>query len=124
MGDSVTTKWYPFMKNFSAGESVLFLTDALTHGDWRGVSSQINLEWEARKMLAPGVTTPMIETLIASAFAAGARAAKVCGAGGGGCLFCVADPDDVPAIELALTSGGARLLPYRIETDGLRIHSA
>ena len=98
--------------------------DALTRGDWKGVSAQITLEWEARKMLAPGVTTPLIETLIASAFAAGARAAKVCGAGGGGCLFCVADPEDAPAVELALTSGGARLLPYRIETDGLRIHSA
>ena len=77
--------------------------DALTRGDWAGVAAQINLEWEARKKLAPGVTTPMIETLIAGAFAAGARAAKVCGAGGGGCLFCLADPEDVPAVQHALT---------------------
>ena len=88
------------------------------------VSTQINLEWEARKKLAPGVTTPMIETLIASAFAAGARAAKVCGAGGGGCLFCVADPGDVPAVRQALQAGGARILDYRIETEGLRVQTA
>jgi D-glycero-alpha-D-manno-heptose-7-phosphate kinase len=56
--------------------------------------------------------------------AAGARAAKVCGAGGGGCLFCVADPKDVPAVGQALADGGARLLPYRIETDGLRVHAS
>ena len=98
--------------------------DALTRGDWPGVSAQINLEWEARKTLAPGVTTPMIETLMANAFAAGARAAKVCGAGGGGCLFCLADPNDVPAVQRALSSGGARVLDYRIETDGLRVHTS
>jgi D-glycero-alpha-D-manno-heptose-7-phosphate kinase len=98
--------------------------DALTHRDWDGVAAQINLEWEARKRLAPGVTTPMIDTLIADAFAAGARAAKVCGAGGGGCLFCVAEPDHVPAVRQALSSGGARILEYRIETEGLRIHSS
>jgi D-glycero-alpha-D-manno-heptose-7-phosphate kinase len=98
--------------------------DALTRADWEGVCSQINLEWEARKQLAPGVTTPTIEALIAAAMAAGAQAAKVCGAGGGGCLFCVADPKDVPAVRQALAGGGARLLPYRIETDGLRVHAS
>jgi D-glycero-alpha-D-manno-heptose-7-phosphate kinase len=95
--------------------------DALTRADWAGVATHISLEWEARKKLAPGVTTAMIETLIAGAAAAGARAAKVCGAGGGGCLFCVADPKDLPAVQQALTAGGARVLDYRIETEGLRI---
>ena len=98
--------------------------DALTRADWDAVCAQINLEWEARKQLAPGVTTPTIDALIAAATAAGARAAKVCGAGGGGCLFCVADPKDVPAVRQALAEGGARLLPYRIETDGLRVQSS
>jgi D-glycero-alpha-D-manno-heptose-7-phosphate kinase len=96
--------------------------DALTRRDWVGVSAQINLEWEARKRLAPGVTTPVIDALIRDAFAAGARAAKVCGAGGGGCLFCVAEPDNTPAVRRALEHGGARVLDYRIETDGLRVH--
>jgi D-glycero-alpha-D-manno-heptose-7-phosphate kinase len=100
------------------------LREALGRGNWDGVAKHINLEWEARKQLAPGVTTPMIDALISSAFAAGARAAKVCGAGGGGCLFCLAEPADVPAVRHALSSGGARLLDYRIETDGLRVHKS
>ena len=33
---------------------------------------------------------------------AGAIGGKVCGAGGGGCLFCLGAPDDVPAIRQAL----------------------
>ena len=38
------------------------------------------------------MTTPAIDDLIARAKAAGATAAKVCGAGGGGCLFCYGPP--------------------------------
>ena len=55
-------------------------------------------EWDNRKRLAPGVTTPAIDDLIARATAAGATAAKVCGAGGGGCLFCYGPPDARDAI--------------------------
>jgi D-glycero-alpha-D-manno-heptose-7-phosphate kinase len=105
-------------------EAATGVRTALSRGDWAGVATQINLEWEARKKLAPGVTTPMIETLMTGAFAAGARAAKVCGAGGGGCLFCLVDPQDAPAVEHALTAGGARILQYRIENEGLRVLSS
>jgi D-glycero-alpha-D-manno-heptose-7-phosphate kinase len=100
------------------------LRQALTKADWEDTARHIQLEWEARKQLAPGVTTPAINELIAGASAAGARAAKVCGAGGGGCLFCLADPADVPAVRNTLVAGGARLLEYRIETTGLLIESS
>src|SRR5438552_13703424 len=99
------------------------LRQALCAGDWEGVARQIDAEWTARKLLAPGVTTPAIDALIARAKAAGARAAKVCGAGGGGCLFGFAEPSAVPAVKEALAAGGARVLEYRIETEGLRVDS-
>jgi D-glycero-alpha-D-manno-heptose-7-phosphate kinase len=92
---------------------------ALTRGDWNGVGSAIAEEWENRKRLAPGVTTPAIDSLITRARAAGATAAKVCGAGGGGCLFCYGDPGHHGDIAAALTAGGARVLPFRIERRGL-----
>ena len=99
------------------------LRQALEREDWDGVARQLHAEWEARKRLAPGVTTKKIDTLIHAATAAGARAAKVCGAGGGGCLFCLAEPDAVSGVREALQAGGARVLDYRIEGDGLRVHS-
>ena len=67
------------------------------------------------------MTTPVIDDLIARATAAGATAAKVCGAGGGGCLFCYGPPAARQAIADALAAGGARLLDYHIETEGLRL---
>ena len=94
---------------------------ALQRGDWDEVGRQIAKEWENRKHLAPGVTTPAIDDLIARASAAGATAAKVCGAGGGGCLFCYGPPQARAAIAAALADGGARLLDCRIDMEGLRI---
>jgi D-glycero-alpha-D-manno-heptose-7-phosphate kinase len=101
-------------------DTAVAMRAALERGDWDEVGRQIAAEWQNRKRLAPGVTTPAIDHLIARAKAAGATAAKVCGAGGGGCLFCFGPPAARPAIAAALAGGGARLLEYRIETEGLR----
>lgn len=97
------------------------LKDALQRGDWDGVGRNIAVEWENRKRLAPGVTTPTIDELIARAAAAGSTAAKVCGAGGGGCLFCYGPPSARASVTAALAEGGARVLDYHIETEGLRL---
>jgi D-glycero-alpha-D-manno-heptose-7-phosphate kinase len=93
---------------------------ALTAGDWDAVGRAVAEEWDNRKRLAPGVTTPAIDDLIARATAAGATAAKVCGAGGGGCLFCYGPPTARDAIRDALSGGGARILDYTFEQHGLR----
>jgi D-glycero-alpha-D-manno-heptose-7-phosphate kinase len=93
---------------------------ALELGDWDEVGRQIAIEWDNRKRLAPGVTTSTIDDLIDRARAAGATAAKVCGAGGGGCLFCYGPPSARGAIAAALAAGGARVLDYHLEAEGLR----
>ena len=92
---------------------------ALVKGDWDATGRAIAEEWENRKRLAPGVTTPLIEDLIARAHGAGAAAAKVCGAGGGGCLFCFGPPDKAASIREALAAGGARLIDFTFERHGL-----
>jgi D-glycero-alpha-D-manno-heptose-7-phosphate kinase len=94
---------------------------ALQRGQWDEVGRHIATEWDNRKRLAPGVTTQAIDDLIARAMAAGATAAKVCGAGGGGCLFCYGPPSARAAIAAALCAGGAQLLDYHIEAEGLRV---
>jgi len=101
-------------------DTAVAMRTALERGDWDGVGRQIAMEWENRRRLAPGVSTPAIDDLIARAKAAGATAAKVCGAGGGGCLFCYGPPAAREAIASALTQGGARVLDYHIEAEGLR----
>jgi D-glycero-alpha-D-manno-heptose-7-phosphate kinase len=102
-------------------DTAVAMRTALERGAWDEVGRQIAAEWDNRKRLAPGVTTPTIDDLIARAAAAGATAAKVCGAGGGGCLFGYGPPTARAAIAEALAAGGARVLDYRIDTEGLRV---
>jgi D-glycero-alpha-D-manno-heptose-7-phosphate kinase len=99
------------------------MRDALECQDWAAVGRHVAAEWENRKGLAPGVTTPAIDAMLAAATDAGAAGGKVCGAGGGGCLFCIGEPEHLPAIRRALASSGARVLDYRIETEGLKVET-
>ena len=94
---------------------------ALERGDWDEVGRQIEEEWTNRKRLAPGVTTPEIERIMAAAHKAGALATKICGAGGGGCMIAFAHPDAVAAVTSAIAAAGAQVLPYRVDTEGLRV---
>jgi D-glycero-alpha-D-manno-heptose-7-phosphate kinase len=102
-------------------EVAVAMREALARANWPEVGRLIRAEWENRKRLAPGVTTPEIEALLSHAFDAGALAGKVCGAGGGGCLVCFAEPESVPAVRQALADGGARVLDFHIDTEGLLV---
>jgi len=102
-------------------DTAVAMREALAREDWDEVGRQIAAEWENRKRLAPGVTTDGIDDLIARARGAGAAAAKVCGAGGGGCIFFYAAPSDTDAVRQAVTAGGARVLDYHIEIEGLQV---
>jgi D-glycero-alpha-D-manno-heptose-7-phosphate kinase len=59
--------------------------------------------------------------LIERARFAGAVAGKACGAGGGGCVVTMCEPDRRAEVAAALTAGGAMVLPFSIERDGLSL---
>jgi D-glycero-alpha-D-manno-heptose-7-phosphate kinase len=67
------------------------------------------------------VTTPEIDAMLAAARGAGAYGGKVCGAGGGGCLFCLGEPEHIPAIREAIAAHGGQLLDFGIEAQGLHV---
>jgi D-glycero-alpha-D-manno-heptose-7-phosphate kinase len=102
-------------------DAAVGMREALTRSNWADVASHLADEWRHRKQLAPRVTTPEIDGLFDRARAAGALAGKVCGAGGGGCLFCLVPPDRQAAVATALAEGGATVLPFSFERDGLRV---
>jgi D-glycero-alpha-D-manno-heptose-7-phosphate kinase len=99
------------------------MRESLERSDWTEVGRHIGEEWENRKGLAPGVTTPAIDALLDAARAAGAWAGKVCGAGGGGCLFCIGPPEATPGVRRALQSAGARVLDFAVEPEGLKVQT-
>lgn len=99
----------------------LAMRQCLTAGDMDEFARLLAVEWQNRKALAEGVTTPQIDALIAAVESAGARASKLCGAGGGGSMITCAEPKDVPAVKKALVKAGATLMPFRIVRKGIRL---
>jgi D-glycero-alpha-D-manno-heptose-7-phosphate kinase len=94
---------------------------SLVAGDIEEFARLLAVEWENRKVLAEGVSTPEIDAMIAAAEGKGARASKLCGAGGGGCMITYAEPEDVPAVTKALVAAGATPLLFHIVPTGIQI---
>ncbi len=96
------------------------LLAALRAGDLDAAGRAMAAEWEARKRLAPGVTTPGIEALADAVGEAGALATKACGAGGGGCVVVWCRDGTRRAVAAAARAAGGRVLPFRAERRGVR----
>jgi D-glycero-alpha-D-manno-heptose-7-phosphate kinase len=93
---------------------------ALTAGDWARVAEVMRAAYPNRKRLAPNITTPHMESLVETALGSGALAAKVCGAGGGGCIAFLCEEGGRETVEAALAArGGAEVLKWSVARDGL-----
>ncbi len=85
------------------------------------VAKLLNDEWKNRKSLSKTVSTPKIERAIRAALQKGATAAKICGAGGGGCLVLIVSPDKKIEVEKAVVSQKCKILPFKFATNGLSV---
>ena len=80
-----------------------------------------NEEWKARKALAPGISTASMNRMILAAKKKGALAAKVCGAGGGGCVALFVPPKKREDVTQALQKHGGNVLDFKFVSRGLRV---
>jgi D-glycero-alpha-D-manno-heptose-7-phosphate kinase len=71
----------------------LTMKECLLRGDFDGIVDSMRQGWESKKRSAKTVSTPHIEEIYNAAIAAGARAGKVSGAGGGGFMMFFVPPD-------------------------------
>lgn len=94
---------------------------AFLAGDTEWFGELLLEEWAAREQLAPGVVTDKMRALKTSALDAGAVGAKVCGAGGGGCLLFLAAPDTESNIRRALEQMDAHTLDFSFDMAGLKV---
>ena len=97
------------------------MRERLLAADLGGFAELLALEWENRKGLAAGVTTPEVDAMIEAARRKGALASKLCGAGGGGGMITYAEPDDIPAVRGALAAAGATNMEFKIVDKGLQM---
>jgi len=100
------------------------MRDCLARQDFDTLPKLLDAEWKLRRGLAEGVTTPKIDAIMAAAAQAGASASKICGAGGGGCMITLAEPDRVPAVRAAIAANDAVVMPAHVVAQGLVIEQA
>ena len=94
---------------------------ALEKHDWAEAGRVMREEWSFRRRNAPGISTPMIDQLITAARRHGASAAKVCGAGGGGCVVFLVEPGAKSRVATALAGLGARILDAGVSPRGIEM---
>jgi D-glycero-alpha-D-manno-heptose-7-phosphate kinase len=97
------------------------MREALLTGDWKDVAELLALEWENRKQNFKGISTPTIDNMIEQTRKHGTVAAKVCGAGGGGCVVFMVEPGTKPAVEDALTQLGGQIINFAVSRTGLEV---
>ena len=101
-------------------EAATRMRDALLRSDWNAVAKVMREAYPNRKRLAPGITTPHMDMLVEKALANGAEAAKVCGAGGGGCIAFLCNEEHKQEVERALASeAGIEVLDWKVSREGL-----
>jgi D-glycero-alpha-D-manno-heptose-7-phosphate kinase len=94
---------------------------ALEKTDWKESGRLMREEWNFRKRNLPTISTKTIDRIIEGARRKGALSGKVCGAGGGGCVVMLIEPDARPSVEKAVANAGGQLLPMKIDRSGVQV---
>lgn len=103
-------------------ENALAMRDAFLCEDLTGIARLLNRDWEIRRRALPTMSSPTIDRLIHSLKQAGALGARVCGAGGGGCLALIIEPEARTTLIGVAEAAGAKVLPCTVNMRGLVVH--
>ncbi|MGV6871552.1 GHMP family kinase ATP-binding protein [Pseudochelatococcus sp. B33] len=94
------------------------MKQALLVGDIRRMADILNASWQAKQQTAEGISTSAIDRLVQLAMDNGAMAGKVSGAGGGGFMFFLVDPENRFRLMEVLNSAGAASSPVKFTAQG------
>lgn len=97
------------------------MASVLQSVDLDGFARVLDHEWQHRRSLAEGVSTPEIDAMIEATRGAGALASKICGAGGGGCMVTFVEEGAQEAVKEVLVRHGAQPIPFRISREGMQV---
>src|ERR1700681_1363525 len=97
------------------------LRGALESSDWSEAGRLMREEWSFRKKNLPTISTKTIDRIVAGTRRKGALAGKVCGAGGGGCVVLLIEPDARDRVEAAVVEAGGEVLPMKIDRSGVQV---
>jgi D-glycero-alpha-D-manno-heptose-7-phosphate kinase len=94
---------------------------AVEKANWTEAGRLLREEWSHRRGNFSGISTPLIDRLIKAARRAGSLGAKVCGAGGGGCVFFLVERGARERVSSAIAKAGGEILPVQVASRGVTI---
>ena len=92
---------------------------ALENNDLPGLGHLLNLHQLIQDKI--GTSAPENEQLIEAAMGAGALGAKISGAGGGGIIIALAEPDQQSAVAAAINEAGGQSFIVTTGSEGVRV---
>jgi D-glycero-alpha-D-manno-heptose-7-phosphate kinase len=95
--------------------------DCFEKGDLQRFGELLDFNWQNKKRLSPGVTTPLIDRCYELARANGALGGKITGAGGGGFLMVYCEEAHQERVTRALMAEELRRMDFHFDTTGARI---
>ena len=96
------------------------MKQALLLGRLEELGKLMNAAWAYKKQMAEGITNERIDTLYREACRAGALGGKISGAGGGGFMFFLCDPQRLFPVQDALKKHGAQVVNFSFVEEGVR----
>lgn len=101
-------------------EAALQMKAAFQAEDLLEVGRVLDFNWENQKLLYPEMTTAKIEALFTVARPAGVLGGKACGAGGGGCILLLCEPDREHEVRRAVEDLGGQPIDFNFDHEGLQ----
>jgi D-glycero-alpha-D-manno-heptose-7-phosphate kinase len=95
------------------------MADELCAGDIDELGELVWEHWQHQRALHPSIPTPLIDSILERARAAGAHGGKALGASGGGCVLIIAGDDNVDRVTKAVTELAPHIVPIQIDEAGL-----
>lgn len=92
--------------------------DCLLQKDYKQFGLLLDEAWALKRQLSDGVSTIAIDAIYDKAKKAGAIGGKLLGAGGGGFILFLAEPDKQESVKRAL---GLYHVPFKFENEGSQI---
>jgi D-glycero-alpha-D-manno-heptose-7-phosphate kinase len=105
-------------------QEAVLMKESVLKGDFLGFARSMEMSWQSKKQTASLISNPHIDEIYELAKAAGARAGKVSGAGGGGYMMFMVDPAKRMDVVRALRTVGPDVLNCQFTkygTQGWRV---
>ncbi|MBD3196870.1 MAG: hypothetical protein GF317_17580 [Candidatus Lokiarchaeota archaeon] len=97
------------------------MLDCLNSEDIEGLGNLLTEDWKKKTKFNPYITTDHMKDLNKIVMNNGGIGGRVCGAGGGGCIFWIVDPKKKGEIIEKLNKKSGHILDFKFENKGLAI---